>query len=50
MRSKVWIASSNITMFREKLSAETDAQRRRVLADLLAKEQQKLVDLKVEES
>jgi hypothetical protein len=50
MRSKAWIARCNITMFREKLSAETDVRKRTVLADLLAEEQQKLVNLKVEES
>lgn len=50
MRSNAWIASRNIRMFREKLSAETDAQKRTILADLLAKEQQKLAKLKVEES
>ena len=45
MRSKAWIAHSNIAMFREKLSVETDTEKRTVLADLLAKEEQKLADL-----
>lgn len=49
MRSKAWIARSNIEMFREKLGAETDAQKRRVLSDLLTKEESKLADLEGEE-
>ena len=40
--STAWIARQNITAFREKLSAETDAEKRRVLAELLAKEEKKL--------
>lgn len=41
MRSKAWIARSNITMFREKLSAETDPEKRAILLELLEKEEQK---------
>lgn len=49
MRSKAWIARNNVEMFREKLSTETDAQKRKVLADLLAKEEQKLANIKRED-
>jgi hypothetical protein len=50
MRSKAWIARNNIMMFREKLGPETDAQKQRVLADLLSKEEQKLAALEHEEA
>jgi hypothetical protein len=40
MRSRVWIALSNITMFRRYLALETDAQQHRALSDLFAKEEQ----------
>lgn len=49
MRSNAWIARNNVEMFREKLSVETDAQKRKVLADLLAKEEQKLANIKRED-
>lgn len=50
MRSKAWIAQQNIVMFREKLTAETDPQKRSLLADLLAKEERKLAELEREEN
>ena len=46
--STAWIARQNITAFREKLSAETDEDKRRVLTDLLAKEQLKLAAIAAE--
>jgi len=44
-----WIARQNIASFREKLGAETDVKKRRVLVDLLAKEEHKLAHLSDEE-
>lgn len=43
--SKPWIARQNIQMFQEKIAAETDQEKRRVLMQLLAAEQAKLSDL-----
>ena len=50
MHTTVWIARRNITMFREKLGAETNAQKWRVLAELLANEECKLTEIEREEN
>lgn len=43
--SNRWVVTSNITHFKEKLAAESDAEKRRVLAELLAKEEKKLREM-----
>ena len=45
MRSKVWIARSNIEMFKRKITEAKDREALRILEELLAKEEQKLRDL-----
>jgi len=40
-----WIALNNIARFREKLRVETDAEKRRVLEQLLKTEQERLAQV-----
>lgn len=44
-----WVARSNIEHFKEKLSAERDPERSRILKQLLAKEEEKLRQLESEQ-
>jgi len=45
MRSKAWIARSNIEMFKQKIAEAKGDGERAILRELLAKEEQKLREL-----
>jgi hypothetical protein len=37
-----WVAEANISVFKRKITEETDSDKRRILKELLAKEEEKL--------